>query len=127
MKFDKINETSVNINKYLGDATKADWMVQGETIQWEDYTLMTMAKDTPGTVLASTEYMWYGNVKATMKTSRGRGVITAFILLSDVKDEIDYEWVGVDLGTSQTNYYFQGITDCGCSCLILLVPSANLW
>ncbi len=112
MKFDQINKTSVNILKYLGDASKADWMVQGEVVQYNDYTLMTMGKDTPGTVLASTEYMWYGNVKATMKTSRGRGVVTAFILLSDVKDEIDYEWVGVDLGTSQTNYYFQGITDC---------------
>ncbi|KAJ4149940.1 hypothetical protein LMH87_010712 [Akanthomyces muscarius] len=113
MKFDEINKTSVDILKYLGDASKADWMVQGEVVQYNDYTLMTMAKDTPGTVLASTEYMWYGNVKATMKTSRGRGVVTAFILLSDVKDEIDYEWVGVDLGTSQTNYYFQGITDYG--------------
>jgi beta-glucanase (GH16 family) len=87
-------------------------MVQGELVQYSDYALMTMGKDTPGTVLASTEYMWYGNVKATMKTSRGRGVVTAFILLSDVKDEIDYEWVGADLGTSQTNYYFQGITNC---------------
>ena len=112
MKFDEIDKTSVDILKYLGDASKADWMVQGEVVQYNDYTLMTMAKDTPGTVLASTEYMWYGNVKATMKTSRGAGVVTAFILLSDVKDEIDYEWVGVDLGTSQTNYYFQGITDC---------------
>ncbi|KAJ6784032.1 hypothetical protein PWT90_00319 [Aphanocladium album] len=111
MKFDKIDKTSVDILKYLGDASKADWMVQGEVVQYDDYALMTMAKNTPGTVLASTEYMWYGNVKATMKTSRGRGVVTAFILLSDVKDEIDYEWVGVDLGTSQTNYYFQGITD----------------
>ncbi|KGQ04770.1 hypothetical protein BB8028_0001g02040 [Beauveria bassiana] len=113
IKFDKIDKTSVNILKYLGDASKADWMVQGEVVQYNDYALMTMAKDTPGTVLASTEYMWYGNVKATMKTSRGRGVVTAFILLSDVKDEIDYEWVGVDLGTSQTNYYFQGITNYG--------------
>lgn len=47
-----------------------------------------------------------------MKTSRGAGVITAFIYLSDVKDEIDYEWVGADLQTAQTNYYFQGILDC---------------
>ncbi|KAJ2965364.1 hypothetical protein NQ176_g10655 [Zarea fungicola] len=71
MSFDKINQTSVNINKYLGDASKYDWMVQGEVVQYQDYTLMTMAKDTPGTVLASTEYVWYGNIKATMKTSRG--------------------------------------------------------
>jgi len=53
--------------------------------------------------------MWYGNVKATFKTSRGQGVVTAFILLSDVKDEIDYEFVGADLESAQSNYYFQGI------------------
>lgn len=72
-----------------------------------------MAPDTVGTLLASSTYMWYGNVKATFKTSRGAGVVTAFILLSDVKDEIDYEFVGVDLKTAQTNFYFQGITNCG--------------
>jgi beta-glucanase (GH16 family) len=40
------------------------------------------------------------------------GVVTAFILLSDVKDEIDYEFVGADLESAQSNYYFQGIPDC---------------
>jgi beta-glucanase (GH16 family) len=55
--------------------------------------------------------MWYGNVQAKFKTSRGVGVVTAFILLSDVKDEIDYEFVGADLEVAQSNYYFQGIPD----------------
>lgn len=73
--------------------------------------LLTMPPDSVGTVLASSTYMWYGNVKAKFKTSRGRGVVTAFILFSDVKDEIDYEFVGVDLQTAQTNYYSQGITN----------------
>lgn len=47
-----------------------------------------------------------------MKTSRGAGVVSAFILLSDVKDEIDFEFVGADLQHAQSNYYFQGITNC---------------
>jgi beta-glucanase (GH16 family) len=71
-----------------------------------------MAPNTVGTVLASSRYVWYGSISATMKTSRGAGVVSAFILLSDVKDEIDYEFIGVELETAQTNYYFQGITDC---------------
>lgn len=70
---------------------------------------MTMAPDSVGTLLASTTYMWYGNVQAKFKTSRGQGVVTAFILLSDIKDEIDYEFVGVELETAQTNYYWQGV------------------
>lgn len=47
-----------------------------------------------------------------MKSSRGVGVVSAFILLSDVKDEIDFEFVGADLANAQSNYYFQGITNC---------------
>jgi len=95
--------------KYLGDASKADWVSSGSPIQYGSDVLLTMAPDTVGTLLASTTYMWYGNVQAKFKTSRGAGVVTAFILLSDVKDEIDYEFVGADLEVAQSNYYFQGI------------------
>ncbi|MCJ1280985.1 hypothetical protein MMC26_000303 [Xylographa opegraphella] len=70
-----------------------------------------MAEGTVGTLLASTSYVWYGNVKATLKTSRTAGVVTAFILLSDVKDEIDFEFIGTDLNTAQSNFYFQGVTN----------------
>ena len=101
-----------DVKDYLGDASKADWSVQGKTVEHDGGLLLTMAPRTVGTVMASTVYMWFGNVKARMKTGIGRGVVTAFILLSDVKDEIDFEWVGVDLETAQTNYYFQGIPDC---------------
>lgn len=43
-----------------------------------------------------------------MKTSRGAGVVTAFILMSDVKDEIDFEFIGTDIQTTQSNFYWQG-------------------
>ncbi|TEA14551.1 putative glycosidase crf2 [Colletotrichum sidae] len=99
----------VDIGKYLGDSSKADWVAQGEPALLKDAVLLTMPAKSVGTVLASTTYLWYGSVKAKIKTSRGPGVVTAFILYGDVKDEIDYEWVGADLEMSQTNYYFQGI------------------
>ncbi|KAL1858127.1 hypothetical protein VTK73DRAFT_7931 [Phialemonium thermophilum] len=101
----------VDVSKYLGDPKTADWVAQGEPLVYDGTVLLTMPPKSVGTVLASSTYMWYGNVKAKLKTSRGAGVVTAFILLSDVKDEIDYEFVGVDLTTAQTNYYFQGIPD----------------
>lgn len=109
-KFDKLDAV-VDIGRYLGDASRAQWVAQGEPAIHDGSVLLTMPKDSVGTVLASTSYMWYGNVKARLKTSRGAGVVTAFILLSDVKDEIDYEFIGSDLETAQTNYYFQGIPD----------------
>ncbi|KAF8248922.1 family 16 glycosyl hydrolase [Wilcoxina mikolae CBS 423.85] len=97
--------------KFLGDSSRYDWVVDGKPRIYSGNLLLTMEPKTVGTVLASTAYVWYGNIKVTMKTSRGKGVVTAFILMSDMKDEIDFEWVGVDLDTSQTNYYFQGIPD----------------
>ncbi|KAJ9150881.1 Glycoside hydrolase family 16 protein [Pleurostoma richardsiae] len=99
----------VDVSKYLGDPSKADWVSQGEPLLYNGNVLLTMPAHSVGTVLASSTYMWYGNVKARLKTSRGAGVVTAFILLSDVKDEIDYEFVGTELEIAQTNYYFQGI------------------
>lgn len=99
-------------NDYLGDASKTDWVMSGQAVNFQDSVLLTMAPGTVGTLLASSTYMWYGNVQATFKSSRGAGVVTGFILLSDVKDEIDFEFIGVELTTAQTNYYYQGIPNC---------------
>ncbi|KAL2130592.1 hypothetical protein VTI74DRAFT_6204 [Chaetomium olivicolor] len=116
-----------DITKYLGDPSQADWVGQGEPVVYNGNVLLTMPPKSVGTVLATSTYMWYGNVKAKMKTSRGRGVVTAFILLSDVKDEIDYEFVGVDLQTAQTNYYFQGIPNYDNSANITVSDSYDNW
>lgn len=103
--------------EYLGDSSKADWVSSGTPLQppGNDSIILTLSQDGAsgsGTLLASTHYVWYGKISATMKSSRGAGVVSAFILLSDVKDEIDFEFVGADLETAQSNYYFQGITNC---------------
>jgi len=101
----------VSNTKYLGDASTADWVSSGTPLSYNNSVLLTMAQGTVGTLLSSTHYVWYGKTTATFKTSAGAGVVTAFILLSDVKDEIDFEFVGVELSTAQTNFYFQGITN----------------
>ena len=102
----------VDSSKYLGDPSTADWVAQGTPLAHDNNVLLTMPANSAGTVLASTVYMWYGNVTASIKTGKDAGVVTAFILFSDVKDEIDFEWVGTELDIAQTNYYFQAIPDC---------------
>lgn len=82
-----------------------------------------MPPESVGTVVSSTHYIWYGKISATMKTSRGAGVVSAFILFSGVKDEIDFEWVGVNLNNVQSNYYFQGIP----VCKLFPVPNLNVY
>ena len=98
--------------QYLGDASNATWVSSGTPLVYNDNVLLTMPQNSVGTLLASTTYVWYGKVSATFKTSHDAGVVTAFILLSDVLDEIDYEFVGVELDTAQTNFYSQGVTNC---------------
>jgi hypothetical protein len=102
-----------DISKYLGDASKANWQSSGKPVVYnKNSVLLTMAPETVGTLMASTHYVWYGKVSATMTSSQGAGVVTAFILMSDAKDEIDFEFVGTDTQHVQSNFYFQGITNC---------------
>ncbi len=99
--------------EYLGDSSETNWVYSGKPVEYNDESiLLTMAPDTVGTLIASTHQVWYGRVSATMTTSQGAGVVTAFIMMSDVKDEIDFEFIGVDTETAQSNYYSQGVTDC---------------
>jgi Glycosyl hydrolases family 16 len=95
--------------KYLGNSTANDWWVSGTALVYDGDLLLTMAANTTGTLLSYTHYVWYGKVSVTMKTSRGSGVVTAFVMMSDVLDEIDTEFIGSNLTTTQTNYFFQGI------------------
>lgn len=105
----------VENTKYLGDASTADWVYSGVPLSYttggKSQVLLTMGQGTVGTLMASTHYIWYGKVTGTFSTSAGAGVVTAFILLSDVKDEIDFEFVGVELTSAQTNFYNQGVTN----------------
>ncbi|KAF7119240.1 hypothetical protein CNMCM5793_008988 [Aspergillus hiratsukae] len=98
-------------SKYLGDASKYDWVSSGYPKVQDGNLLLTMPKNSVGTLIANNHYIWYGKISAKIKSSRGAGVVTGFILLGDSKDEIDYEFVGADLAAVQTNYYFQGILD----------------
>lgn len=109
--WDNLDNTMLN-TKYLGDASKSDWTYSGFPKVSDGNLELHMPKNTVGTLFANNHYIWYGKIGAKIKSSRGAGVVTAFILLSDVKDEIDYEFVGTDLTAVQTNYYWQGVLDC---------------
>lgn len=44
-----------------------------------------------------------------VKTGRWAGVVTAFITMSDIKDEIDWEFPGAKTTQGQSNYFWQGV------------------
>ncbi|OJJ51299.1 hypothetical protein ASPZODRAFT_127356 [Penicilliopsis zonata CBS 506.65] len=108
--WDNLDKAASN-EVYLGNATEYDWVYSGTPLLDNGNLLLTMPNNSVGTLFSNNHYVWYGRISAKLKTSRGAGVVTAFILMSDVKDEIDLEFVGVDLYHGQTNYYFEGILD----------------
>lgn len=95
--------------EYLGNASDTDWVYTGYVNSYDDALLLQMPNGSTGSVVSLTKYLWFGKVGATIKSSRDRGVIAAFITFSDVQDEIDYEFLGYNLTFPQTNYYSKGI------------------
>lgn len=106
--FDSLDPVLLQDN-YFGNLLKTDWLYTGAVALHLDALLMQMPANSGGTVISSSKYLLYGNVKATLKASHGVGVITAFIMFSDVQDEIDWEYVGYNLSQVQTNYYSLGV------------------
>lgn len=94
---------------YLGNASESEWVYTGHITTYDNALLLQMPNGSTGTVISSTKYLWYGKVGATIKSSHDQGVVSAFITFSDVQDEIDYEFVGYNLTSPQTNYYALGI------------------
>jgi beta-glucanase (GH16 family) len=55
-------------------------------------------------------YFLFGRVDVTMRASPGTGIISSVVLLSDVLDEIDWEFVGGDNAQVQSNFFGKGNT-----------------
>lgn len=108
----------VEQSEYLGDAGDAPWVYSGEPVTNNGELWLTMAEGTVGTLIKSTTFMWYGRISASIRTSPGAGVVTAFIVLGDSKDEIDFEWIGSQHVSTQTNFYNQGVTNCKPQCYL---------
>ncbi|CAN6674845.1 probable glycosidase CRH2 [Trichomonascus vanleenenianus] len=107
-KFSSTDEV-VHQDDYLGDVDEHAWTTNGYVLAHNGELMLAMPRNSYGTVISSTRAVWFGKVSATLKTSHGNGVVSAFILMSGSKDEVDYEFVGNDLDNAQTNYYYQGV------------------
>ncbi|RPD61467.1 hypothetical protein L226DRAFT_539800 [Lentinus tigrinus ALCF2SS1-7] len=100
-----------NATYFDGNATKYDWVVNSGTIinSTSGELAMILTEDNGGTRLSSTRYVHYGQITARLKTGRWGGVVTAFITMSDIKDEIDWEFPGDQTTEGQSNFFWQGV------------------
>ena len=80
--FENISKSMTDYSTYLGDSSTAAWTYSGYPLQYGENVLLTMPANSAGTVIMSTDYVWYGEISCTMKTSESQGVVTAFMYLS---------------------------------------------
>ncbi|KXN69149.1 glycoside hydrolase family 16 protein [Conidiobolus coronatus NRRL 28638] len=82
---------------YKGNYNKNDWIIVGGEADYRNGNIFLKAnKKITGTRIEATRYIQYGKITARMKTADSPGIVSSFITMSDVKDEIDWEWVGDD-------------------------------
>ncbi|OXH41529.1 hypothetical protein J008_00612 [Cryptococcus neoformans] len=112
--FTDLSRVQQNVSLYDGNATAYDWVVNtGSLIASSDNdgARLILTQNNTGSKISSTRYLHYGTIDFTLQTSKWAGVVTAAITMSDVKDEIDWEWPGANTDTVQTNYWFLGIAN----------------
>jgi beta-glucanase (GH16 family) len=109
-----LSRVLTNATLYHGNASAYDWVVNtGSIVPTTDGARLTLNQTNGGTVISSTRYVHYGTIDFILETSKWDGVVTAAITMSDVKDEIDWEWPGANATSDpQTNFWFMGIANC---------------
>lgn len=99
-----------NSTLFDGNSSKYDWVIDKGSIQNNNGdVVLVLTQTNGGTRLSSTRYVYYGTINAKLKTGRWGGVVTAFITMSDIKDEIDWEFPGATTTSGQSNYFWQGV------------------
>ncbi|KZV92477.1 hypothetical protein EXIGLDRAFT_614348 [Exidia glandulosa HHB12029] len=103
-----------NATTFNGNVSLADWTLdKGDlSLTNENEVAFILTETNGGTRISSTRYVHYGTITATMKTGKWDGVVTAFITMSDVHDEIDWEWPGkASTLEGQSNYFWLGVVN----------------
>lgn len=72
--------------------------------------VFSIAKEGDSPTFTSTKYMFFGRVDVTMRVAPGAGIVSTFVLESDVLDEVDWEWLGGNSEIGQANYFSKGDT-----------------
>ncbi|KAJ5682905.1 glycosidase crf1 [Penicillium macrosclerotiorum] len=70
----------------------------------------TLAKKGDAPTIETDFYIFFGTVSVTMQAAPGTGVVSSIVFESDDLDEIDWEALGGDTTTIETNYFGKGDT-----------------
>ncbi|GAA5882417.1 hypothetical protein JCM3774_001833 [Rhodotorula dairenensis] len=102
-----------NVTAWNGDATEFDFTLDTldgskPDIVQNGELVLTLTQNGGGTKVSTSRSVLYGTISASIKTVGAAGVVTAFITMSGVKDEIDIEWTTNDTSSWDSNWFWEG-------------------
>ncbi|GAA5950014.1 hypothetical protein JCM21900_001365 [Sporobolomyces salmonicolor] len=114
--FPDTSRIQTNLTAWDGDATKYDFTLDHQdnnstSIVQNGELVLVLTEEGGGTRVSTTRSVLYGQIAASIKTAGAAGTVTAFITMSGVKDEIDWEFTTNNTDQGQTNYYWEGDVD----------------
>jgi beta-glucanase (GH16 family) len=88
-----------------------DWKVTNGVINYNGQGAgFTVAKHGDSPTIQTKEYFFFGTVEVKMQAAPGTGIVSSIVLESDDLDEIDWEALGGETSTIETNYFGKGNT-----------------
>jgi beta-glucanase (GH16 family) len=100
-----------DFTKVSGTSAPSGWSyADGTTMSYDasngaDFKIST---NTGAPTISSEQYIMFGNVSVYAKASPGTGIVSSFILESDDLDEIDWEWLGSNDTSVESNFFGKG-------------------
>jgi len=87
------------------------WETQVGPVTWDNTNGagLRISKQGDSPTIRTKFYYFWGRTEIIMKAAHGTGIISSVMMLSDNLDEIDWEFLGGDPTTVQTNYYGKGV------------------
>ncbi|KKY15707.1 putative cell wall glucanase [Phaeomoniella chlamydospora] len=116
-----LNETcpanqALGVSNYTIDFTTSTpsskvWNTTSGTIDYtEKGAEFTINEKGDSPTIQSEFYIFFGKLEVIMKAANGTGIVSSIVLQSDDLDEVDWEFLGGNHTTVQTNYFGKGDT-----------------
>ncbi|EEP80163.1 conserved hypothetical protein [Uncinocarpus reesii 1704] len=94
---------------FTGLLNPAVWnTTAGEVINGKKGGEFTIRERLQSPTIQSHFYIFFGRLEVHMKAATGQGIVSSVVIQSEDLDEIDWEWVGSEQGSVQTNYFGKG-------------------
>lgn len=93
------------------DILKESWNITAGNLTYGDQgTEFILAAEGDSPTVQSNFYIFFGSVSVVMRAATGQGIISSVVLESDDLDEVDWEFIGSNNTSVETNYFGKGNT-----------------